>query len=74
MENNQTAVDWLQKQYEDSPESILIDEDFSLAKGKQREQAFMFAILAISNCCSVVDGEISINKLKIENLLNEIYG
>jgi hypothetical protein len=74
MENNLSAVDWLQKLYENRPESILIDEDFSIAKEKQKEQAFTFAIMAISNCCSVVDGQISVNKLKIENLLNERYG
>ena len=74
MENNQNAVEWLKKQYHDIPLSILTDEDFNIAKEKQKEQAFVFAIMAISNCCSVADGQISINKLKIENLLNELYG
>lgn len=74
MENNQSAVDWLKKQYHDMPLSILTDEDFNIAKEKQREQAFVFAIMAISNCCSVVDGRISINGVKMENLLQELYG
>jgi hypothetical protein len=34
----QTAVEWLQDQYDNCPESFLIDDDFKKAKAMEREQ------------------------------------
>ena len=33
-----TAVEWLQDQYDNSPESILIEDDFKQAKEMEKEQ------------------------------------
>ncbi len=34
----QTAVEWLQQQYDNSPESFLTEEDFQTAKQMEKEQ------------------------------------
>jgi hypothetical protein len=34
----QTAVEWLQDQYDNCPESFLTDDDFKKAKAMEREQ------------------------------------
>jgi hypothetical protein len=35
---NKTAVEWLQYQYDNCPESFLLDEDFEKAKAMEKEQ------------------------------------
>lgn len=38
MEKKQTAVQWLQSQYDNCPESFLTDDDFAKALQMEREQ------------------------------------
>jgi hypothetical protein len=43
----QTAVEWLQKQYDNCPESFLTDDDFEQAKAIEREQKHLTEIIKV---------------------------
>ena len=49
MEKKQTAVQWLQSQYDNCPESFLTDDDFAKALQMEREQMIEFAKFADRN-------------------------
>jgi hypothetical protein len=64
-----TAVEWLQDQYDNSPESILIEDDFKQAKEMEKEQimdAFIFSKdpfgLSIGNSHTIKKAEDYYNK------------
>ena len=49
MKKKQTAVQWLQSQYDNCPESFLTDDDFAKALQMEREQMIEFAKFADRN-------------------------
>lgn len=68
MANKKTAVEWLQEEYDNSPEFILTEDDFQKAKEMEKEQTIEFANKVLYNAeCSFT------GIAYLEKDINEIY-